>query len=68
MPFFLIILIVIFKIKLGYEKDKYRYTKDIILNFVIFFIVFFCLCYIFGIVTGLARTENYLNKYGILIF
>ena len=65
MVLFLIILLVIFKFVFGFEKDKSRYIRDIIINISIIYLISFIVYYIFGIFIGFVRTENYLNFYGI---
>lgn len=65
---FLVISILIFKYFLGFEKDKKRYTKDLIFEIVIFLLAFFLLFYIFGIVIGFAKTGNYYTVYGFRKF
>ena len=44
---------------LGFEKDRHRYTKDIILEIIIVLITFFLIYYIGGILIGFARNNNY---------
>lgn len=68
MPIFLMILIIIYKLIFGFEKDKHRYVKDIILEIAIFLIIFFVIYYIFGLVIGFAKTKGYLTIYGFKKF
>ena len=68
MCIFLILLLVLFKFLFGFEKDRYRYTKDIIINMVIVLLISFIIYYIFGIFIGFYKTSNYLNFYGIRTF
>lgn len=56
---FLLITIIALKLFFGIEKDKHRYTKDIILEIIIFLIIFFILFYLLGIIISFARTNNY---------
>lgn len=65
---FLIILLGIFKFFFGFEKDKHRYSKDVILETIIFFLVFFMMYYLFGIIIGFARTGNYYTFTGLKTF
>ncbi len=68
MPLFLFLLIVLFKFLFGFEKDRHRYTKDIIFEITIFLLIFFILYYLFGVFIGFARTGNYYNLHGIFTF
>ena len=65
---FLILVIKIFKKIFGLEKDKHRYIKDIIYEISIVLLIFFMLYYLFGIVIGFVKTNNYYNLYGIFKF
>lgn len=65
---FLIISIIIFKMLVGIEKDRHRYTKDIIFNILIFLLISFLIYYIFGIIIGFYKIDNYFNLYGIKTF
>lgn len=65
---FLIVSLVLFKFFFGFEKDRHRYTKDIILEVIIFLLIFFILFYLFGIIITFARTANYYNLYGFKTF
>ena len=64
----LLLLLVTFKYLFGFEKDRYRYVKDIMANMLIIFLISFIIYYIFGIFIGFYRTPNYLNFYGIRTF
>lgn len=68
MCFFLGALLIIFKFLFGFEKDRYRYTKDIIVNMIIILLISFIIYYIFGIFIGFYKTTNFLNFYGIRTF
>lgn len=68
MTIFLVILLVVFKYLFGFEKDRHRYIKDIIINMLIIFMISFIIYYIFGIFIGFVRTDNYFNFYGIRTF
>ena len=63
---FLIIVLVIFKIFFGFEKDRHRYVKDIILNFVIYLLTFFILYYLSGLIITFARSGNYYTLSGFI--
>lgn len=64
----LFILLILFKILFGIEKDRNRYTKDIIINILIIMLAFFLIFYLFGLVIGFVRTSNYYNFYGMSNF
>ena len=59
--FLLIIFLGAFKLLLGFEKDRHRYIKDIILDEVVMLIIFLLIVYFLGIITGFVRTEYGLN-------
>ena len=65
MIIFLLIVLFIFNKLFVIEKQNKRYVKDIILSITIFFLTFFILYYLFGLVIGFAKT-NYYNFDGIL--
>ena len=65
---FLVLTIIIFKFLFGIEKDRHRFTKDIIFDIIIFLLVFFLLYYLSGIIIGFARTDNYYNYTGFTTF
>lgn len=58
---FTIILLLITKIIFGYEKDRHRYAKDIILEIIINLITFFMIYYMSGIFISFAKVGNYLT-------
>ena len=58
---FTIILLLITKIVFGYEKDRHRYAKDIILEIIINLITFFMIYYMSGIFISFAKIGNYLT-------
>ena len=64
---FLLLSLIFFKLIFGFEKDRHRYTKDIIYEILIMLLTFFVLFYLLGVIIGFART-NYLNWYGIKTF
>ena len=55
----MLLSLVVFYMILGFEKDKHRYVKDVILEIVIFLIAFFLVYYLFGIIIGFAKNTNY---------
>ena len=65
---FLFITVVIFKITFGLEKDRHRFTKDIIMDIIIFLMTYYILFYLFGIITTFAKTGNYYTIKGIVNF
>lgn len=65
---FLILVLAIFKFLFGFEKDNHRYIKDIILETVIFLLTYFIVYYLFGIIIGFAKTNNYYTLSGIKDF
>ena len=65
---FLILTIIIFKLFFGVEKDRHRFTKDIIFDVIIFLLIFFLIYYLSGLIIGFARTDNYYTLNGIKTF
>lgn len=65
---FLLLLIIIFKIFFGLEKDRHRFLKDILMDVFIFLMVFFILYYLFGIIITFVKPGNYFNVYGFKNF
>ena len=55
--FFLLIILGVFKLLLGYEKDRHRYIKDIILDELIYLIIFLIAYYFLGIFIGFLKTD-----------
>ncbi len=64
----LLVMLVILKYLLGFEKDRHRYIKDVILEIIINLIVFFIIYYLMGIFTSYARTNNYYTLRNIFKF
>ena len=62
----LFVLLIIAYILFGFEKDRHRYIKDIILELIIVLITFFLIYYLFGIIIGFAKVSNYYNINSIL--
>lgn len=65
---FLVSLLVIFKLLFGFERDRHRYSKDILFDVIIYLIIFFIVFYLLGIFITFARTENYYTWFGIKTF
>lgn len=62
---FFVGLLFLFKFIFGFEKDKHRYTKNIIIEIFIILLVFFIIFYLFGLIVGFVKTNSYLNFYGL---
>ena len=65
---FLLVVAFIFKGVFGFEKDKHRYKKDIMLEVIIYLITFFILYYLLGVVISFYRSDNYLTVLGLVDF
>lgn len=65
---FLIIVLAMFKVFFGFEKDRHRYVKDVIFEIVIFLLIYFILFYLLGIIIGFAKTDNYYSFSGFKDF
>lgn len=63
---FLFFLLFIFKLIFGFEKDRHRYTKNIIIEIIIGLLMFFILFYIFGLFIGFVKINNYYNIKGFI--
>ncbi len=68
MSIFLLTLLISFKYIFGFEKDNHRYIKDIMQNILIIYLLSFIFYYIFGLLIGYVRTDNYFTLYGITAF
>ena len=55
----LLLSLIVVYFTFGFEKDRHRYSKDIILEIIIVLIAFFLFYYLSGILTGLALNTNY---------
>ena len=62
----LLLLLMIVYMLFGFEKDRHRYAKDIILEIIIILISFFLIYYLTGVLIGFARNNNYLTIKSIL--
>lgn len=65
MVIFLLILLGIFKMFFGFERDKHRYIKDIVLETIIYLFIFFIIFYLLGVFISFARVEGYYTWYGL---
>jgi len=65
---FLIILILIFRKIFGIEKIRKRYTKDLVIDITVLYLLFFIIYYLFGLITGFYRATNYFSLYGMKNF
>ncbi len=65
---FLLVVLLAFKYIFGFEKDKHRYTKDIIMEVIIFLFAFFILYYLFGVVISFYKTGNHYTLIGLREF
>lgn len=65
---FLIIILIFFKFLFGFEKDRHRYIKDLILETIIFLLTYFIIFYLLGIIIGFAKTTNYYTLSGFIDF
>ncbi len=54
----IVLMLILFKILFGYEKDRHRYWKSICIEISIYLLVYFILYYLLGILIGFARTGN----------
>ena len=68
MSLLLVLLLLYFFFRFGFEKDRHRYVKDIILETIIFLLIFLILYYLFGLLVGFSKTDNYYNFKGIKDF
>ena len=66
----LLVSLVIAYLTLGFEKDRHRYSKDIVLEIIIILIAFFLFYYLSGLLIGFAKNTNYLtiNYFYSIIF
>lgn len=64
----LLLFLGIIKFLVGFEKKKYRYTKQIFFEMTISLFIFFILYYILGIIVGFYKAGNYYNLYSFVEF
>lgn len=62
---FFVGLLFLFKFIFGFEKDKHRYTKNVIIEIFIILLMFFIIFYLFGLIVGFVKNNSYLNFYGL---
>lgn len=65
---FLFLITIIFKFLFGFEKDRHRYTKDIIYEILIMLLIFFLLFYLSGLFLSFAKVGNYYTLHNIITF
>ena len=65
MNIFLLIVLILFRVFFGLEKDRHRYFKEVLFEIFSFVMFFFIVFYLMGLVVGLAKTRNYLTYTGI---
>lgn len=63
--FFIVIIPLLWRI-CGIEKDRHRFTKDILLETIIFLFAFFIIFYLLGLVIGFTRLGNYYTGTGFI--
>ena len=59
MAIYLAVVLVLFKIFFGFEKDRHPFTKDAIFEEIIFLLIYFILFYLLGIIISFARVDNF---------
>ena len=62
----LIVLLALFKVLFGFEKDRNRFIKEICAELLICLLIYFLIYYLSGILFTFARTLNYWNYNGII--
>ncbi|MEE3344193.1 MAG: signal peptidase I [Bacilli bacterium] len=65
---FIGIILILFKIFFGFEKDKHRYTKDIIMDTIIFLLIYFMCYYLLGVIISFASSGNHYTIEGFKTF
>ena len=68
MNIFFVGLLVLFRVFFGFEKDRHRYIKDILMEVFIFLMLYFMLYYLLGIIVSFSRVGNYYNLRGLIEF
>lgn len=68
MVIFLVVAIIIIKLMFGIERDRHRYTKDVMIEIIIYLLFYFILYYLSGLFFSFARTGNYYTWYGLKNF
>ncbi len=59
---FLILMIVL----CGYEKDNYRYKKDVLLNIIVFLLAYYLITYFLGLFSGFIKSSYSLSLINII--
>ena len=59
MVIFLVFLLFIIKFFYGFEKDRHRYIKDVIITLFIYIFTFLILYYLFGLIVSFAKSGYY---------
>ena len=68
MSLFLGLALVVFKFIFGFEKSKFRVTKEVVIDTCVFILIFMLLFYLFGLVINFAKTGNYYTFEGFKNF
>lgn len=68
MPIFVFFISIFFFFRFGFEKDKHRYIKDILLETIIFLLSFLILYYLLGLIVGFTKPDNYYSIKGMFDF
>lgn len=66
MILFLGICLLLFKVLFGFEKDRHRYSKDVIMNILIYLLTFFIFYYVLGIFISFAKNSGYYSFNGFI--
>ena len=61
---FVAICLVVFKVIFGFEKSKFRVTKEVILDTLIIVLIYLLAYYLFGLIIGFVKTGNYYTVNG----
>ena len=65
---FLLLILIIFKLVFGFEKDRNRYTVDIMIEIFIVIGTSFIIYYLTGLFIGFIKINNYFTFYGLNTF
>ncbi len=63
---FLVLMLFIFKLLFGFEKDKHRYSKSVCLEIITYLLIYFLIYYLFGLIIGFAKPTNYYTFQGLV--
>ena len=50
----------------GFEKDNYRYKKDVLLNIIIFLLMYYFITYFLGLFSGFVKSSYSLSFINII--